>query len=205
MSHRSVPLRPPPTSTINGLSSEDSPCVMSSEDSHAVGPYGVPYRTTPRSKAVSLNKQSKAVSLRLSPSHGLTHARIHSSHAPRTQPAPSSELPTPAPRAQRTYSFCVPDGRLAAACDAAQRTAAHTAASAVPTTRALLSSQATPTSPEGQSVDRQSQISPRKNTRQTSCNDLQQLQKTCRVTDTGSIPQVTASNKTSWKKSSAVC
>ena len=79
----SVPLRPPPTSTINGLSSEDSPCAMSSEDSRAVGPFGVPYRTTPLSQEAS-NKQSQAVSLRLSPSHGLTHARNHSSHAPRT-------------------------------------------------------------------------------------------------------------------------
>ena len=59
--------------------------------------------------------------------------------------------------------FCVSDGRLAAACDAMQRTAAHTAASAVPTTRALHSSQATPTPPEGQSVDRQSRIFPQKN------------------------------------------
>ena len=29
MSQLSVPLRPPPTSTINGLSFEDSPCAMS--------------------------------------------------------------------------------------------------------------------------------------------------------------------------------
>ena len=81
--------------------------------------------------------QSKTVSLRLSPNHGLAHARNHSSHAPRTQPAPNGAPPTPAPRAQRTYSFCTSDGRLAAACDATQRTAAHTAAPAVPTTGAL--------------------------------------------------------------------
>ena len=166
MSHLSVPLRPPPTSTINGLSSEDSPCAMSSEDSRAVGPFWVPYRTTPLSQEAS-NKQSQAVSLRLSPSHGLTHARNHSSHAPRTQPTPNGAPPTPATQAQRTCSFCTSDGRLAAACDATQRTAAHTAAPAVPTTGALQGSQATPTPPDGQSVDRHSHIFPQKNKRQT--------------------------------------
>ena len=61
--------------------------MMSFEDSHAVGPFGVPYRTTPpRRKAP--NKQLQAVFLRLSPSNGLTHARIHSPHTPRTRPAP---------------------------------------------------------------------------------------------------------------------
>jgi len=82
-------------------------------------------------------------------------------------PTPNGAPPTPAPRAQRTYSFCVSEGRLAAACDATQRTAAHTAASAAPTTRALHSSQATPTPPDGQSVDRHSHIFPQKNKRQT--------------------------------------
>ena len=93
--------RPPPTPTINGLSFEDSPSAMSFKDSRAVGPLGVPHRTTPLSR----NKQLPAVSLRLSPSCGLTHAPNHSSHAPRAQPTPSSALPTPAPRARRTYSL----------------------------------------------------------------------------------------------------
>ena len=79
--------------------------MMSSEDSHAVGPSGVPYRTTPPSRKAP-NKQLQAVFLRLSPSCGLTQARNHSSHAPRTQHTPSSALPTPAPRARRKYSFC---------------------------------------------------------------------------------------------------
>ena len=52
------------------------------------------------------NNQLQAVFLRLSPSCGLTQARNHSSHAPRTQHTPSSALPTPAPRARRTYNFC---------------------------------------------------------------------------------------------------
>ena len=50
MAHRSGSRWPPPPPTTNGLSSEDSPCVMSSEDSHAVGPSGVPHRTTPPSR-----------------------------------------------------------------------------------------------------------------------------------------------------------
>eukprot|EP00964_Phaeocystis_antarctica_P011563 scaffold6396_cov72-Phaeocystis_antarctica.AAC.3 len=174
MSHLSVPLRSPPTSTNNGLSFQDSPCVMSFKDSHAVGPFGGPYRTTnPLSRKASKH-QSKTVSLRLSPNHGLAHARNHSSHAPRTQPAPNGAPPMPAPRAQRTYRFCATDGRLAAACDATKRTAAHTAAPAVPTTGAFQASQATSTPPEGQNVDRQSQILPQKNKRQAQtkpCND----------------------------------
>ena len=104
MAHRSGSRWPPPPPTTNGLSSEDSPCVMSSEDSHAVGPFGVPYRTTPPSRKAP-NNQLQAVFLRLSPAHGLTHARILSSQAPRTRPAPNSALPTPPPRARRTYSL----------------------------------------------------------------------------------------------------
>ena len=104
MAHRSGSRWPPPPPTTNGLSSEDSPCVMSSEDSHAVGPFGVPYRTTPPSRKAP-NKQLQAVFLRLSPTHGLTHARILSSQAPRTRPAPNGALPTPPPRARRTYSL----------------------------------------------------------------------------------------------------
>ena len=104
MAHRSGSRWPPPPPTTNGLSSEDSPCVMSSEDSHAVGPLGVPYRTTPPSRKAP-NNQLQAVFLRLSPAHGLTHARILSSQAPRTRPAPNSALPPPPPRAQRTYSL----------------------------------------------------------------------------------------------------
>ena len=71
------------------------------------------------------------------------------------------------PRHTLTYSFCVSDGRLAAARDDTKRTAAHTVASAVPTTGALQASQATPTPPDGQSVDRHSHIFPQKNKRQT--------------------------------------
>ena len=105
MAHRPGSQRPPPPpTTINGSSSEDSPCVMSSEDSHAVGPFGAPYRTTPPSRKAP-NKQLQAVFLRLLPTNGLTHARTHSSQAPRTRPAPNSALPPPAPRAQRTYSL----------------------------------------------------------------------------------------------------
>ena len=95
MAHHSGPLRPPPMPPNNGLSSEDS---------HAVGPFGEPYRTTPpRRKAP--NQQLQAVFLRLSLSHGLSNALNPSSHTPSPRPAPELALPTPAPRARRTYSF----------------------------------------------------------------------------------------------------
>ena len=156
MSHLSVPLRSPPTSTNNGLSFQDSPCVMSFKDSHAVGPFGGPHRTTnPLSRKASKN-QSKAVSLRLSPSHGPSRARNHFSHAPRTRPARNGAPPTPATQDQRTWSFCTSDGRPAAAGGATQRTAAYAAAPTAPTTGALQASQATPTPPDSRSVDRQS-------------------------------------------------
>ena len=105
MAYHSGSQRPPPPTTTNGLSFQDSPCVMSFQDSHAVGPFGVPHRTIPPSRKAP-NKQLQAVFLRPSPSCGLTQARNHSSHAPRAQHTPSSALPTPAPRARRTYSFC---------------------------------------------------------------------------------------------------
>ena len=104
MAHHSGPLRPPPMPPNNGLSSEDSPCVMSSEDSHAVGPFGEPYRTTPPCRKAP-NQQLQAVFLRLSLSHGLSNALNPSSHTPSPRPAPELALPTPAPRARRTYSF----------------------------------------------------------------------------------------------------
>ena len=122
MAHRSGSRWPPPPPTTNGLSSEDSPCVMSFEDSHAVGPFGVPHRTIPPSRKAP-NKQLQAVFLRLSPSCGLSQARNHSSHAQRAQPTPSSALPTPAPRARRMYSLC---GSRAARTSRTQATPEHT-------------------------------------------------------------------------------
>ena len=105
MEHHSGSRRLPTPTTINGLRFQASPCVMRFQVSHVVGPFGVPHRTTPPSHTAP-NKQLQAVFLRLSPSCGLTQARNHSSHAPRTQHTPSSALPTPAPRARRTYNFC---------------------------------------------------------------------------------------------------
>ena len=122
MSHHPGSRRPPPPPTTNGLSFEDSPCVMSFEDSHAVGPFGVPHRTIPPSRKAP-NKQLQAVFLRLSPSCGLSQARNHSSHAQRAQPTPSSALPTPAPRARRMYSLC---GSRAARTSRTQATPGHT-------------------------------------------------------------------------------
>ena len=99
MAHSSGSPRPPPTPTINGLSSEDSPCAMSSEDSRAVGPLGVPHRTNPISRKAP-NTQLQAVSLRLSPSSGLSHARNRPSLPQREQSPQKEAPPEPAPQAR---------------------------------------------------------------------------------------------------------
>ena len=104
MAHHSGSRRPPTPTTINGLSFQDSPCVMRFQVSHVVGPFGVPHRTTPPGHTAP-NKQLPAVVLRLSPSLRLTNARIRPSKAPRTRPAQGEALPTSTPRAQRTDSL----------------------------------------------------------------------------------------------------
>ena len=97
---------PAATDDGNGLRWNVSPFVLEMERlARGRSLSGEPYRPTTHSHTAP-NNQLQAVFLRLSPSCRLTQARNHSSHAPRAQHTPSSVLPTPAPRARRTYSFC---------------------------------------------------------------------------------------------------
>ena len=88
-----------------------------------------------------------------------------STHAPSITPldSPSRDAQharRPLSNQNPKVSFGDLDGRLSETRDGTARTTAHTAASAVPTTGAPQASQATPTPPDGQSVDRQSRFFP---------------------------------------------
>ena len=96
---------PAATDDGNGLRCNASPFVLEVERlARGRSLSGEPNRPTKHSHQAH-QTGFHAIFLRLSPTHGLTYARILSSQAPRTRPAPNSALPTPPPRARRTYSL----------------------------------------------------------------------------------------------------
>ena len=96
---------PAATDDGNGLRWNASPFVLEVERlARGRSLSGEPNRPTKHSHQAH-QTGFHAIFLRLSPTHGLTYARILSSQAPRTRPAPNSALPTPPPRARRTYSL----------------------------------------------------------------------------------------------------